>query len=130
MTGATPEDPGEQFRNAWRNLADLVQHAGLSLDDIGRVTNFIDSQEYRPHINPGWLKLFPDKQHRPARKTTSYPLPPGTGVELQAFSAANAKRRCVEVKGLTHRDPQPNATISIFDRDRVSKKALRQRNSP
>ena len=31
------------------------------------------------------------------------------GVELQAFGVANQRRTCIEVKGLTHRDPLPNA---------------------
>ena len=73
-TGDLPADPAEQFLNAWHNLAALVTSAGLSIDNIGLVSNFIDSQEYRPHINQGWLELFPDKSDRPARKTTSYPL--------------------------------------------------------
>jgi 2-iminobutanoate/2-iminopropanoate deaminase len=108
-TGALPDDPADQFLNAWRNLTRLVEGAGFSTDNIGLVTNFIDSQEYRAHINTGWLEVFPDKDNRPARKTTSYPLPPGTGVELQAFGVAGATRRCIEVEGLTHRDPLPNA---------------------
>jgi 2-iminobutanoate/2-iminopropanoate deaminase len=108
-TGSLPEDPAEQFLNAWHNLAALVQGAGLSLDNVGLVTNFIDSQEYRPHINTGWLELFPTATDRPARKTTSYPLPTGVGVELQAYGASDHSRQTVEVKGLTHRDPLPNA---------------------
>jgi len=109
QTGQIPDDPGEQFRNAWRNLGALVDSAGLSTDNVGLVTDFIDSQEYRAHINPGWLELFPERHNRPARKTTSFPLPAGVGVELQAFGVLDAKRSCVEVKGLTHRDPLPNA---------------------
>ncbi|MCY4530043.1 MAG: RidA family protein, partial [Chloroflexi bacterium] len=70
--------------------------------------NFIDSQDFRPHINTGWLELFPDPDNRPARKTTSYPLPPGEGVELQAIGVAGQKRQRIEVPGLTHRDPLPN----------------------
>src|SRR3954451_4972660 len=108
-TGELPEDPAEQFLNAWHNLAALVTGAGYSIDNIGLVTNFIDSQEYRPHINTGWLELFPSNTDRPARKTTSYPLPAGVGVELQALGVVNQKRTTVEVKGLTHRDPLPNA---------------------
>ena len=108
-TGELPEDPAAQFLNAWHNLAALVSGAGLSIDNIGLVTNFIDSQEYRPHINDGWLELFPDNGNRPARKTTSYPLPHGVGVELQAFGVADQRRTTIEVKGLTHRDPLPNA---------------------
>jgi enamine deaminase RidA (YjgF/YER057c/UK114 family) len=108
-TGELPEQPEKQFLNAWHNLAALVQGAGLSLDNIGLVTNFIDSQEYRPHINEGWLELFPDNSDRPARKTTSYPLPNGLGVELQAFGVLDQRRTTIEVKGLSHRDPLPNA---------------------
>jgi len=108
-TGELPADPGDQFRQAWRNLGELVEAAGLRIDNIGLVTNFIDSQEYRAHINPGWLELFPEKNNRPARKTTSYPLPHGVGVELQAMGVVDRTRACVEVKGLTHRDPLPNA---------------------
>jgi enamine deaminase RidA (YjgF/YER057c/UK114 family) len=108
-TGELPDDPAEQFLNAWHNLAALVEGAGLSLDNVGLVSNFIDSQEYRPHINAGWLELFPAQSDRPARKTTSYPLPHGVGVELQAMGAVGQRRSCIEVKGLTHRDPLPNA---------------------
>lgn len=108
-TGELPSDPAEQFWNAWHNLAALVEGAGYSTDNIGLVTNFIDSQEYRPHINAGWLDLFPEADNRPARKTTSFPLPHGVGVELQAFGVADASRTCIEVPGLTHRDPLPNA---------------------
>jgi 2-iminobutanoate/2-iminopropanoate deaminase len=108
QTGELPANPAAQFLNAWHNLAALVVGAGLSIDNIGLVTNFIDSQDYRAHINTGWLELFPSRD-RPARKTTSYPLPAGTGVELQAFGVLNQTRTCIEVEGLSHRDPLPNA---------------------
>lgn len=108
-TGELPEDPARQFLNAWQNLRALVDGAGLSTDNIGLVTNFIDSQESRAHINPGWLELFPDQDNRPARKTTSFPLPAGVAAELQAYGVVDRKRTCVEVRGLTHRDPLPNA---------------------
>ena len=107
-TGEMPSDPAEQFLHAWRNLKALVEAAGRSTDEIGIVTNFIDSQDFRPHINTGWLELFPDPDNRPARKTTSYPLPEGQGVQLQAIGVAGRQRRRIEVPGLTHRDPLPN----------------------
>ena len=108
-TGELPEDPARQFQNAWHNLVALVEGAGLSIDNIGLVTNFIDSQDYRAHINPGWLELFPKPDDRPARKTTSFPLADGFAVERQACGVARATRTCIEVKGLSHRDPLPNA---------------------
>jgi 2-iminobutanoate/2-iminopropanoate deaminase len=109
VTGELPVDPARQFLNAWQNLGALVEGAGLRTDNIGLVTSFIDSQEYRAHINHGWLELFPAQDNRPARKTTSFPLPTGVGVELQAYGVVDRKRTCVEVRGLTHRDPLPNA---------------------
>ena len=108
-TGELPSDADRQFRNAWRNLAELVEAAGLSTDAIGLVTNFIDSQEHRAHINPGWLDLFPEASNRPARKTTAFPLPPGVAVELQAYGVVDQQRSCIQVRGLQHRDPLPNA---------------------
>jgi 2-iminobutanoate/2-iminopropanoate deaminase len=108
-TGDLPSDPAEQFQNAWQNLAALVEGAGFSLDNVGLVTNFIDSQEYRAHLNTGWLELFPERDNRPSRKTTAFPLPSGVAVELQAFGVVDQTRRCIEVPGLTHRDPLPNA---------------------
>jgi 2-iminobutanoate/2-iminopropanoate deaminase len=108
-TGELPDDPAAQLLNAWRNLKALVEGAGFSTDHIGLVTNFIDSQDYRPHINAGWLELFPEADNRPARKTTAFPLPSGVGVELQAFGVRQGTRRSIEVPGLTHRDPLPNA---------------------
>ncbi len=107
-TGEMPSDPAEQFLNAWRNLKALVEAAGRSTDEIGLVTNFIDSQDFRPHINTGWLELFPNADNRPARKTTSFPLPKGQGVQLQAMGVVGQRRQCIEVEGLTHRDPLPN----------------------
>src|SRR6266568_1630509 len=69
-TGELPSDPAAQFLNAWHNLAALVEGAGLSIDNIGLVTNFVESQ---------------------------------------AFGVLSQRRACIEVKGLTHRDPLPNA---------------------
>jgi 2-iminobutanoate/2-iminopropanoate deaminase len=109
LTGEVPSDPAEQFQNAWRNLADLIGGAGFGTENVGLVTNFIDSQDYRAHINPGWLELFAAQDNRPARKTTAFPLPSGVAVELQAFGVVDQTRRCIEVPGLRHRDPLPNA---------------------
>ncbi len=96
-TGELPDDPAEQFLNAWHNLAALVEGAGLSTDNIGLVTNFIDSQDYRAHINTGWLELFSERDNRPARKTTSFPLADGVGVELSAAQRGAAGRLRIHV---------------------------------
>jgi 2-iminobutanoate/2-iminopropanoate deaminase len=106
-TGKLPENADEQFTLAWQNLRSLVEGAGLSLDNVGLVTNFLGTQDYRGYINPGWLELFPT-ENRPARKTTAFRLPTGEAVELQAFGVVGARREIIQVQGLAHRDPLPN----------------------
>jgi len=106
-TGKLGESAEEQFMLAWRNLRQLVEGAGLSLDNVGLVTNFLDTQDYRQYINPGWLELFPN-DNRPARKTTAYPLPAGEAVALQAYGVVGGRREIIQVEGLAHRDPLPN----------------------
>src|SRR5437660_12867581 len=64
-TGELPNDPGEQFLNAWLNLTALVEGAGLSTDNIGLVTNFIDSQEYRAAIMIGCMNLLTVARKQP-----------------------------------------------------------------
>ena len=76
-TGEMPIDPAAQFVNAWRNLRALVEAAGRSTGEIGLVTNFIDSQEFRPHINTGWLELFPDARRPPRPQDDVLPAAAG-----------------------------------------------------
>jgi 2-iminobutanoate/2-iminopropanoate deaminase len=101
-------DGGEkQFELAFANLKKLVEQAGLGTDDIAHVTVFIGDASGRQLINQPWLQIFPDEHNRPARKTTTYPLPDKVLVQLQAFGFAGAKRQPLEIPGLSHRDPLP-----------------------
>lgn len=103
--GDTPE---RQFALAFERLQQLVEQAGLALDDVGYLTVYLADPAHRPLINPPWLGLFPDAGNRPARKTTQHPLPADQVVQLQAFGRRGARRRPVELDGLAHRDPLPN----------------------
>ncbi len=106
-TGVLGDSAEKQFDLAFRNMKSLVEQAGLSTDDIAHVTVFIGDASGRQLINQPWLQIFPDEHNRPARKTTTYPLPDKVFVQLQAFGVAGAKRRPLEVAGLAHRDPLP-----------------------
>jgi 2-iminobutanoate/2-iminopropanoate deaminase len=109
-TGALGDGPEKQFDLAFRNMRTLVEQAGLTTDDIAHVTVFIGDASGRQLINEPWLQTFPDEQNRPARKTTTYPLPDGAHVQLQALARAEAGRRPLEIPGLAHRDPLPMGT--------------------
>lgn len=106
-TGVLGDSGEKQFELAFTNLKKLVELAGLSTDDIGHVTVFIGDASGRQLINKPWLQIFPDEHNRPARKTTTYPLPDKVIVQLQAFGVAGAKRQPLEIPGLSHRDPLP-----------------------
>ena len=109
-TGVLGDGAEKQFELAFANLKRLVEQAGLRTDDIAHVTVFIGDASGRQMINKPWLQIFPDEHNRPARKTTTYPLPDKVFVQLQAFGVAGAKRQPLEIPGLSHRDPLPMGT--------------------
>jgi 2-iminobutanoate/2-iminopropanoate deaminase len=106
-TGALGDGAEKQFELAFQNMKTLVEQAGLKTDDIAHVTVFIGDASGRQLINKPWLQTFPDEHNRPARKTTTYPLPDGVLVQLQALAVAGGGRRPLEIPGLSHRDPLP-----------------------
>jgi 2-iminobutanoate/2-iminopropanoate deaminase len=106
-TGRLGDGAEQQFDLAFGNMRTLVEEAGLSTDDIAHVTVFIGDASGRQLINKPWLQIFPDEHNRPARKTTTYPLPDGVQVQLQALAIAGAGRQPLEIPGLAHRDPLP-----------------------
>ena len=106
-TGALGDGAEKQFDLAFRNMRTLIEQAGLTIDDIAHVSVFIGEASGRQLINTPWLQTFPDEHNRPARKTTTYPLPEGVHVQLQALALAEAGRRPLEISGLAHRDPLP-----------------------
>jgi 2-iminobutanoate/2-iminopropanoate deaminase len=106
-TGRLGGGAEQQFDLAFGNMRTLVEEAGLSTDDIAHVTVFIGDASGRQLINKPWLQIFPNEHNRPARKTTTYPLPDGVQVQLQALAIAGAGRQPLEIPGLAHRDPLP-----------------------
>jgi 2-iminobutanoate/2-iminopropanoate deaminase len=106
-TGALGDGAEKQFDLAFRNMRTLVEQAGITSDNIAHVTVFIGDASGRQLINKPWLQTFPDEHNRPARKTTTYPLPDGVHVQLQALAIAEAGRQPLEIPGLAHRDPLP-----------------------
>jgi 2-iminobutanoate/2-iminopropanoate deaminase len=106
-TGKLGEGVEKQFELAFRNMRTLVEQAGLGTDDIAHVTVFIGDASGRQFINKPWLATFTDEHNRPARKTTTYPLPNGVLVQLQALAVAGGPRQPLEIPGLSHRDPLP-----------------------
>jgi 2-iminobutanoate/2-iminopropanoate deaminase len=110
-TGELGSTPDEQFRLAFAQLESLLEIAGLSPAEVGRLTVFTPDPAFRPLINPPWLRLYPDPGDRPARKTTHVPLPAGVAVELEAVGVRGHQRVSLEIDGVRHKDPLPMGAL-------------------
>lgn len=67
QTKALPADPDQQAEMLFRNVRTFMEKAGGTADDIIKMTVFLREERYRESINKEWLKMFPDKEDRPAR---------------------------------------------------------------
>lgn len=71
ISGAGPDgisdDPEEQIRQAFENLRNVMEAAGGSTDNIGKVIFYLKDFRHRALINKEWLAMFPDEDDRPAR---------------------------------------------------------------
>ena len=67
-TRKTPPEIEGQVRNLFRNIKTIMEDAGGTVNDIARVSFFVQSkQQHRPSIDEEWTKMFPEDGYRPAR---------------------------------------------------------------
>ena len=62
-----PDDPDEQVTNVFRAVRRVMEEAGGSVSDIGKMTVFLRDMQLRDLVNREWLKMFPDENDRPVR---------------------------------------------------------------
>jgi len=83
-TGKVPEnDPAKQAEFVFRNAERIMQAAGGSMADVGRITVFVKDLSIREHVNTEWLKYFPDEHDRPSRHTQQIDLRGATLIQLE-----------------------------------------------
>lgn len=85
-TGKLPEDPAKQAELAFLNMKTLVENAGGTLADIGKIAVFAKDNSMRQHVNDNWHKHFPDEHDRPARHFIVHDLPGGMLVQLEIIA--------------------------------------------
>ena len=66
-TGVLSPDPDEQADAMFRNLQLFMDEAGGTSDNVAHMTVFLKEEKYRDSVNKAWLKMFPNKDDRPAR---------------------------------------------------------------
>jgi len=62
--GETPEEVAESMFN---NVRAVLKQAGTTPDSIIKMVVLMQDNDLRKHIDPEWLKMFPDEDSRPAR---------------------------------------------------------------
>lgn len=65
--GGGSSNPRASIEQAFKNMQNIIEGAGGSLDGIGKITVYLKTMEHRDLVNEAWVKMFPDENDRPAR---------------------------------------------------------------
>jgi 2-iminobutanoate/2-iminopropanoate deaminase len=68
-TQQLPDDPDTQVSNVFRAVRRVMEEAGGSVSDIGKMTVYLRDMQLRDVVNREWLKMFPEEDDRPVRHT-------------------------------------------------------------
>lgn len=82
-TGKLPQEAAAQARNAFANMAALLEAGGATADDVVKLTVYAKDDSVREAINAEWLRCFPDAADRPARHILLQDLQHGMWLQLE-----------------------------------------------
>ena len=82
-TGEFPDDAEQQIINAFDNMRAVIEAAGGTMEDIGKVTLLIRDRKQRDIVNVHWVKAFPDPHSRPVRHAPGAPNAPEMIIQLE-----------------------------------------------
>ncbi len=83
VTHEIPADPKLQAENAFRTVRRIMEEAGGTLDNIGKVTVYVKDRDIRPIVNAVWEKVFNNPKSRPVRHMVPFDLPPGRALQVE-----------------------------------------------
>lgn len=76
------------------HVRDIVEQAGGTIDDIVKLTVWMMDRSQREPLNREWLKMFPDRDNRPARQTMqATQLTPGILIQCDFVAMLDDARR-------------------------------------
>ncbi len=82
-TGAMPKRIEDQCANMFAHMKATIEAAGGTLDDIIKMTIWLNDRSQREPVNVEWLKAFPDLQSRPARHSLQMDMEGGALVQCE-----------------------------------------------
>jgi 2-iminobutanoate/2-iminopropanoate deaminase len=75
-----------QIEKSFSNMKNIIEAAGGTLDNIGKITVYITDFQHRELVNKSWLKMFPG-ENRPARHIVKTEMPPNIWVQIDVIAA-------------------------------------------
>ena len=87
-THKVAENGPEQVKYAFANLQKFLDAAGVTTEDVIRMTVLLGDNSLRGAINEEWLKMFPDEASRPARHAMNLELAGTMLVQLEVVCVA------------------------------------------
>lgn len=85
-TGRYPDEPSDEIRVAFDNMAALVRGAGGDIADIGLLTVFLRDRGDKKFVDDQWIAMFPDSDDRPARHVVDARADGPMRVQLQLIA--------------------------------------------
>lgn len=85
-----PAELEEQSRLMFLQIAEIMQQAGGSLEDIIQVRIWLNDRRDRDVFAQTWLEFFPDPLVRPARVTLNRDLGGDKKIECEIMAVLNA----------------------------------------
>lgn len=76
----------EQVRIVFERIAELMQAAGGSTDDIVKIHLWVERYRDRDAINREWTAMFPDPESRPARQIMKAELDEGALIQADVIA--------------------------------------------
>ena len=66
-TGKRPETLEAECAAVFEHVREIVAAAGMTTGDIIKMTVWLKDPSDRTALNVEWVRMFPDREHRPAR---------------------------------------------------------------
>jgi 2-iminobutanoate/2-iminopropanoate deaminase len=83
------EGMDKQCELMFSHVRTIVEAAGLTTDDIIKITILMKDRSQRDMVNPHWVKMFPDPANRPTRQAVQADLQGGMLVQCDFVAVAS-----------------------------------------
>jgi enamine deaminase RidA (YjgF/YER057c/UK114 family) len=76
----------EQCAHMFSHIKRIVEAGGGTVDNIAKITFWVNDRAQREGVNPYWVKMFPNEEARPARTTLNRDLGGGKLIECEIIA--------------------------------------------